>query len=191
MKRFSTPCDFLILLFLIVLFSMTINAQERKESPRKRFVELPASEVLITVAIQPGCPLQILNPHAYYDLDSGRMEFYFGVRNAGTKRITGFQTAACWETGTGGTLGTSWGKKGNKRVLAPGKQIDLVDKDSFQLVSLTPDLREKLELNGKPRKMIVFTVEYVMFADGSQLDDFSFSGNVSSFLSNLSEGAYR
>jgi hypothetical protein len=153
------------------------------QSSTKRLTELPQSKVYSAVLSQPGNPLLIINPHAYYNLDAKRIEFRFGVRNTGKKPIIGFEVEAYWDMGTGGTLGLSWSEIANKKILFPGQQLDEVDPEKSELVPITPGILSQLKFKDSPSRLLFFCVTYVGFKDRTHLD-FDQGANLANFLSN-------
>ena len=138
-----------------VFFASVVTA----DSQTKRLAELPSSDVYSVVMSQTGNTLLIVNPRTYFNLVTKRVEFSFGVRNIGKRPIAGFQVSALWDMGSGGTLGTSWSRKDNKKILLPGQQIDEVDKESFKSVPYTLEIREQIKFKTSPSRLHFFIVE--------------------------------
>ncbi len=127
------------------------------------------TDILLTVASQPDCPLQLENARLLYDLNTKRLDYQWAFRNRGTKPIVGFQSEALFANGTGGTLTNDWEHK--NEILISGQAITDTHIEEKQIVPLTKELRDQLKLNGKMRMVIVLVVRYVHFSDGSQYKD--------------------
>lgn len=165
---------------LLVCSAITINAQERNTQKKELFVEVPRELGLPTVAYQPNCPLQFENVKLLAGVDGGGVKSY-NLRNRGTKPIRSI------------SIGNSNGERWSRDVASqfgpvmPGQLVpDMSDDDWIQVVPLTKELREKLELQGPMRAIIVLMVIRVEFTDGTFYDDEPTYKALQSYLENLS-----
>ena len=169
----------LTLLMLMVLVHGA-NAQPSEKQDKPRYALIPPVDVMLTVASQPDCPLQLENVRLLYNLNTKRLTYQWDIRNRGTKPIVGFQVAAWNANGTGGTLTNDWENK--NEILMPGQAIADTDVTEKQLVPLTMELRDQLKLNGKLRMMTVLVVRYVDFLDGSKFTDLKIDRALTDYL---------
>jgi hypothetical protein len=168
------------LLMLLVGFVHAANAQSNEKQEKPRYAVIPPTDIMLTIASQPDCPLQLENVRLLYNLNTKRLNYQWDFRNRGTKPIVGFQVAAWFANGTGGTLTNDWEDK--NEVLLPGQFIAETDITEKQIVPLTKELRDQLKLNGKMRMIIVLDVRYVDFLDGSQYKDLKTDSALTDFL---------
>jgi hypothetical protein len=154
-------------LFLVIVLSLSIQAQENAKQEKPRYAVIPPTDVMLTVAVQPDSPLQIENAKLLYNLSTKRISYSYDLRNRGTKPIVGYISEAWRINGTGGTLSNDWSDSNS--ILLSG-QVAPDDLDEKQIVPLTKELRDELKLSSEMKMLIVLVVRDVFFADGSKYD---------------------
>ena len=152
------------LVALLFGLSHVAQAQQTENLGKPRYAVIPPADVLLAIATRPDCPLQLENGRLLYNLNSNRFEYQYDFRNRGTKPIVDFNVEAWFANGTGGTLTNSW--KETNQTLMPG-QVQTDGVDEKQIVPLSQKLRDKLELRGEMRMVIVLVVREVIFTDGT------------------------
>ncbi len=152
---------------LVVFLSIAIQAQGNAKQEKPRYAVIPPADVMLTIAAQPDCPLQLENARLLYDLSTKRIVYSYDLRNRGTKPIVGYISEAWRLNGTGGTLSNDWSDSNS--ILLSG-QVSPDDLDEKQIVPLTKELRDELKLRSEMKMLIVLVVRDVFFADGSEYD---------------------
>lgn len=146
----------ILLWFMLICFVGSVSAQQVDRQQKRRFVVVPADQVLVTVAQQPECPLKFEEAKMLADMNGSKVSAH-AMRNEGTKPIRSFTV-----TILGGTMTES--EEFTKKLLMPGEKTSGED---IEIVPLTKELRDKLKLNGPMRFIMVFMVIRVEYADGS------------------------
>lgn len=149
---------------LICLSTTTIVAQKIDEPFDNRIVETPREISLPVVAVQPNCPVDFVNIKRFAALGGGGFDNY-EYRNIGIKPIREIIVAS-----TTGTIG-GWRAKSPNNPLMPGQTTPKVEDNRYELVLLTEEIREKLNLRGAMRSVVVFMIISVEFSDGTRYDD--------------------
>ena len=153
-------------LCLLPLFALPhIALAQRLE--RDRYVVVPREEALISVAVQPGCPISFENVRLLARLGGGG-GVDFRMRNVGAKPIRSISYAN-WNTfGNGGWSG--WPGKITDGPVLPGQLVPAADSHS-EIIPLTDPLRNKMKLGGSMKAIIVLMIRRVEYADGSVYED--------------------
>ena len=155
--------DKIALLTLMCLgFLSSTHAQQLKQQQKERFVVVPPEQVLTAVASQPECSIQFEEVRFITSVDGGGSSPSFVVRNNGSKPIREFTIG-----GSDWTM--SWSEKYTKKLLMPGERAFEGDTD-VEIVPLTEKLKDKLNLNGPMRSILVVMVIEVKYADGTTYD---------------------
>jgi len=149
---------------LLVCISLVVQAQQAEKQASPRYTVIPPTDVLLTIASQPDCPVQIENPRLLYNHSTKRFSYQFDLRNRGSKAITGFSLDEWVTGGTGGSIIYEWEEPG--RILMPGQVTAQLNIDEKQFVPMSQEVREKLKLKGEMRMLIVLVVRYVHFTGG-------------------------
>lgn len=147
----------IIVCFLLAFYAGAIQGQKTPNEDRLKFVVVPSEQILVTIAEQPGCPLKFEEVKYLAALDGGGTPS-FEIRNRGTKPIRNFTVG-----GTDWTM--SWSEQFTKKLLMPGETAE--GNDDVEIVNLSDQLREKLNLSGPMKSVLVLMVIKVEFADGS------------------------
>jgi hypothetical protein len=147
----------IILSFVFVCSAGALNGQNADRQEKSKFVVVPSEQVLLTTAEQPGCPLQFEDVKFLAAVDGGGTPS-FEIRNKGTKPIRSFTVG-----GPDWTM--TWSEQFTKKLLMPGEKAE--GTDDVEIVSLSNELRDKLNLKGPMRSILVIMVVRVEFADGS------------------------
>lgn len=153
------------LILLAVLVSVTSVCGQKPSQGKVRAVVVPREIGLISVVYQPNCPLQFENAKLLAGVEGGSIRDY-EIRNVGTKPIRsitiGDSTGNRW----------SWDVAKEHGPIGPGQLVPPWSKDNWvELVPLTTDLRERLNLQGPMTGIVVLMVIRVEFMDGSRFDD--------------------
>ena len=171
-------------LLFVIAFSLSVHAQENAKQEKSRYAVIPATDVMLMVASQTDCPLQLENTRLLYNIDKKRLTYQWDFRNRGTKPIVGFTVDAWHAIGSGGSLTNSWEDK--NEVLMPGEVVK-DDLDEKQIVPLTKEMREQLKLNGKMKMFIILVVRYVDFNDDTLYNGVKTSDVLSDYLQKYGE----
>lgn len=147
----------ILLWFMLICFVGSASAQQVDRQQKRKFVVVPADQVLVTVAQQPECPLKFEKAAILADLDGSKASA-LTLRNEGIKPIRSFTVSVL-----SGTITES--EEFTKKLLMPGERTS--GDDDVEIVPLTKELRDKLKLNGPMRFIMVFMVIRVEYADGS------------------------
>jgi len=172
----------------LLVFSFSTNAQESKQMERDQFVVVPRDIVMPLLAVQPDCPFQFEQVERLAKIGGGGANIY-KLRNRSTKPIRNFRIAYLLGNGNGG----SWGWENNfSRLVNPGDIVpDTLENSVEKLVPLNDALRNKLDLRGPMKTVIIYFVEWVEFADGSTYRDEATYKALQLYLEQLGETAYR
>ena len=151
----------MLALVLLGLACLT-TAQQLTQQTRQKFVVVPPEQVLMTVMSQPECSIQFEQVRFLASVEGGGASASFVARNNGSKPIREFTIG-----GPDWTM--SWSEKFTKKLLMPGERA-FEGKNDVEIVRLTDELRNKLELNGPMRAILVVMVIEVKYADGTTYD---------------------
>lgn len=155
----------IVAIFFVTLWGATASGQRAQVSKTPGYVIVPSENVLLASASQPDSPIEILASRLLNPVDgSRRAAFQYELRNRGNKPIKRVSVWALNSTGTGG--GPLYNGHIFNKPLMPGMKIT-VGETSLNVVALTSKLKEKLNLNGELRTIVVFVVARVEYADGS------------------------
>lgn len=158
MKRFT-----IAVLTAGIFLIGTASAQEKKD-PSKHVVVIPTQVISPLVAYQPDCPLRIEDIKLFQFATGGGGSQSFKIRNAGTKPVRSYTV------GTWNSAGTGWQiEKTVPGGLLPG-DVSVPDGDKIEVVGLSKELKQQLNLDGDMQAVVVFVVLRVEFADGSTYD---------------------
>lgn len=155
--------------FMCVLLFCAVDAgfaQQASDNRRRRYVLAPPEYALLAIASQPDCPLEFVEPRVLLDADSGGAAFTYRLRNRGTNalRIRAYTVTVKYSVGNGST----WGSPASADYLVmPGQQLPEVG-ESEQIIPLTNELRDRLNIRGPLRGVAVLMIESIEFADGSR-----------------------
>jgi hypothetical protein len=166
---------------------LTLQVPAQSQQPEiGQYVLLPPHDVLVTVASQPNCPLQIEDASFLYRLDKPGMMLRYKVRNVSSKPILLFIVDKWNSESVGGTL-TLWDSGArSSRPLKPGETLELQREGiDYKLTSLTDELRNKLNLKNEMQVLYVLLVSEVDFADGSVYKDKETSARVAALFERL------
>jgi hypothetical protein len=149
--------DRITVLSLVFICSVLItNGQTRFRHDKSKFVVVPPEQILVTVAAQPGSPLQFEEVRYLANINGGGSPSFL-VRNQSTKPIRSFTVG-----GVDWTM--SWSEQFTHRLLMPGERAE---SDDVEIVKLSDPLRDKLNLKGPMRSILVLMTVKVEFADGT------------------------
>ncbi len=157
--------SYLVAFTLLLFGSLAAAGQQSPSEERIKTVVIPRESALVTVASQPGCPLQFENVRFLAGVEGGGLTSY-DLRNRANKAIRTFKVG----DSTGSTF--TWDPKGDNRPgpITPGQLVPWGE-DSKEIVPLTDELRDKLKLKGSMQGMLVLMVIRVEFVDGTSYDD--------------------
>lgn len=150
----------------LLALSQIAHAQQLE---KHRYVVVPREEALISVAVQPDCPIKFENVRMLARLGGGG-GVDFRMRNVGEKPIRSISYAN-WNTfGTGGWSG--WPGKITDELVMPGQLVPLSTGDSQgEIIPLTEALRSKMKLGGSMKAVIVLMIRRIEYADGIVYED--------------------
>lgn len=125
-----------ILCLMFGSLSFVVNGQQDVRQEKESYVVAPSEQILVTIASQPDCPLQLEKAKYPVPTEGGAGIPSYHVRNRGTKPIRSF---------TVGTPSSTWGwsEKVNGKLLMPGERLP-DEGESAEIVPLTKELRNKL-----------------------------------------------
>lgn len=148
------------------------------------FVPTPREIVLPVIAVQPDCPLKFENAANLTGVGGGGQTRY-QIRNVGTKPIRRFEVMS--SAGMGGTWFRNDGTLLMPGQLAPyaTRRCETCPQD--EVIPLTDELRDKLNLKGSMKSIVVLMIVSVEFADGTKFDDEKAFNAMTSFIQDLAE----
>jgi hypothetical protein len=157
-------CKVLLFFFAISVVS-TIDLKAQSNPPKASYVVVPSSSVILTVASQPDCPVEIAESKLLNLADgSRRAAFQYQLVNRGTKPIKYVSVYAINSTGTGG--GPLYNGHILQKPLMPGEKI-ITGELTAKIIEPSPELTVQLRLSGPLRAIVVLLVENIEFTDGS------------------------
>ena len=169
---------------IALCFSSALSQQTDKQVKR-RFVVLPGEYVLVVIASQPDCPLQIAHAKRFLNIDAqGDVRYSYELSNQSAKPIVDF-TIVDWNSfGNGGTLSPP--AKLLSQNLMPGQTLSIgaID-DGSEILPLTDELRKELKLKGTMKAIVVLMVKQVVFSDGTTYSDNGASDALHNYFENL------
>lgn len=152
-------------LVVIIISVVTASSQEAHSA---KAVIIPSEIYMPTIVAQGECPLKIEKAIVAKML-AGSQRAYFQARNTGPKPIVFFQVAI-WHSDNSG-INAIWPYKRTQSVVLPGELAPSEMNDgSVEFVPLTDNLKRKLGLTGKMKKIVFFMVFKIEFQDGSIFD---------------------
>jgi hypothetical protein len=159
-----------ISILCLILFCLTTVPSASADEPQKKkqYVVVPSENLLLVIAYQPDCPLQFESVKMLASADGGGGPT-FQLRNRGTKPLRSVNYA--WWTSAGSGSTGSWPVRLTREVVNPGQLVPLADDSETEIVPLTKELRDKLNLQGPMKAVVVFMVVNVTFADGTTYSD--------------------
>lgn len=168
-------------ILLILAVNMAGSAQSPEERKRQ-FVVAPRNVVLQVVAVQPGCPIRLENVSFLVGVSGGGSNVY-DLRNVGSKPVRRVTVAS--STGAINTYESPPGSfhTGTVLYLSSRGQCSGCTKD--EILTLTPELREKLGLGRQMKSIITLMILEVEFEDGSRFSDRETFEAMSKFLDRL------
>lgn len=147
--------------FLIGSISL-VNGQRAATPKSKQYAVVPSEIMLIAIVSQPDCPIQLEDVKHLYSID-GEEALAYSAINKGAKPIRAFTMGTAFNT-------WGWTGKASGKLLMPSQRLSDVNEDNAEIVPLTDELRDKLNLRGPPRKLEVVMVLRIEYADGSTYD---------------------
>ena len=147
------------------------------------YIEVPRQSAVLVLASQPNSPLEFENPSLLMGTEGRRIALKGSVRNRATKPISSF-SFALWNS-VGGGWQDSWPRKRTNELLEPGHSLALTADPGDEVVPLTPELRQKLKLEGPMRGVWVAMIVEVKFVDGTSYSDESIFKALQDYLNNV------
>jgi len=173
----------LFLLCVVIVGVGQIRGLAQSEiSTKARFVSIPREVAFPVVAFQPDCPLQFENVILLARPEGGG-DPSFRLRNRGIKPIQA-ATFAMWTSAGGGSTG-NWSGKTTSQLVMPGQLVPLSEEEEREIIPLTKELREKMQLNGPMKAVVVFMVLRVEFSDGTVYSDEQTFKSLEKYLNGL------
>lgn len=154
--------------FIKILLLLCICAGGASAQVIWKYVEVPREIFLPVIAVQPNCPVRFEDVHFVRLIDGGGVSSY-RIRNIGKKPIRGVTVAS--------SNGTKNGYYNNGNVLIlPGKLMPepvaiCPECVKEEIVPLTDELREKLNLKGPLQGVLLLMIVEVKFTDGTEYKD--------------------
>ncbi|HET6893206.1 MAG TPA: hypothetical protein VFH31_19055 [Pyrinomonadaceae bacterium] len=157
MKRIAICWMFISITLVGVAFG-----QNSQGKGKRRVVIVPPHIILPVVASQPDSPLQIEDLKVFMAVSGGNISYSYKVRNRGATPIRSYTI------GASNTAGTGWevGPRPLEENLLPG-QVATLAGNEVEVIELTEDLRNQLELRGEMQAIMVLMVVGVEYWDGS------------------------
>ena len=187
MKR--TSFSYLLIPVLLAISSCArIHAQPQYQREENRYVVEPPDVVFLLIASQPGSPIGFKDMKLLARIDNRRTAVSGKIYNAGTKPIRYVSLMLVGYSGAVSTLRGSGPMSGAVRteLLMPGEEIQ--DEDPAEIVPLTEELKEKLNLRGgRAKAFFVLMVNSVTFGDGTKYTDEKTITSVRTYLETLGE----
>jgi hypothetical protein len=154
----------ILFIFAVILSAATFAFSQTKKT---QFVIEPTDQVMLLVSSSPECPVLIEDPIRFLNIGAPwDMRYKFQITNRAQKPIVSVSVVHWTSLGTGGTL-AHFTKLANGE-LAPGvtQSINgITVKD--EVIPLTDELRNRIDLQGPLKAVVVLMVERVQFSDGS------------------------
>ena len=132
-----------------------------------RCVVTPSDQILLAVASQPDSPL-VFEDVKFLSCLGRRGADSYRLRNRGTKPIRSY-TIAQWTSHASGYK-SGWEATAPGEFIMPG-QFAPTKEQEVEVVPLTKDVRDKLQLNGPLKGVLVWMVLSVEYADGTTYSD--------------------
>jgi hypothetical protein len=173
-----------LILLAVLVIAKSICGQEPSNG-KVRAVVVPREIGLISVAYQPNCPLKFENAKLLAGINGGSIRDY-RIRNIGTKPIKsitiGDSTGNVW----------SWDVAKDHGPILPGRLVPPWSKDNWvTVIPLTSELRERLNLQGSMKGIVVLMVIRVEFMDRTRYDDERVFNALRDYLDDVQEKLYR
>jgi hypothetical protein len=171
-------------IFLVVVLSGTIGVAQGQQIESKnnaRYVVVPGEHILLLLASQPSAPMRFEDAKLLMSIDGRELEVSYSLHNVGDKAIRSFAPVMWTSFGTGGTL---YSPRSNG-VIQPG--AILKDDSTRQVVTLTEELREELQMKGPMKALIVLILENVTFTDNTTYNGRETSNALLSYFEELSD----
>ena len=181
-----------LFLSLLVLFAVNrVSGQASQQKDTRRYVAVPSENMLLVIASQPAAPIRFEDTRLLMSDEGHELAISYRLHNVGTKPIR-YLTPVMWTSiGTGGTLSGSGPSSGriSDELLMPGQTR--AEESPGAIIPLSDAMREKLELRGSMRTIIVLMVQSITFADGTSYSDESTSKALRTYFQGLSDKAER
>ena len=185
MKRKSFSYRLVPAIF-VILSSAGIHAQTRSEPEPHRYVAVPPTFSFLLIANQPRSPIGFKDMTLLLRTDNHELVLAGRIYNAGAKPIR--YVSLMWGGADGvGTLHGSGPMSGavSTELLMPGEEIK--DDDPPEIVPLTDELKQKLNLGDNPKALVVLMVRSVTFDDGTKYTDEKTTTSIQNYLEALGE----
>lgn len=153
-----------VLLIFVAQFLGWQNVNKEKE----RGCIIPSDDLLVVIASQPNCPIEVVNAYWVGFIGGGGLGFY-QLRNRATKPIKSYAIAIIGSDG-GVTKYSSEASHPDYYFLPGETTPSSLEERNFDIVPITDQLREKIGLNGRMKAIKIFMVVQVEFGDGSKYD---------------------
>jgi hypothetical protein len=156
-------------LLLLVLYVGAFGQQPDPDGKRQLF-EPPTDKVLLSIASQPKCPIQIESARIFLPTSGSGLSVTYQLRNHGSKPL-GVQSVYLRMIGPG-LAERGWEdrpKDGATSLIMPGA-VMAVDDDlskSAKIVPATDEILKGLKTPGDRLALAVLVVEEIKFTDGT------------------------
>ncbi len=150
---------------ILVFLSFTIVAygQQGKNQNQRRYVVAPSESLLLVIASQSDCPLKFEDAKLLISAkEDGAWGASYKLHNRGAIPIQSFTVVLWTSYGSGGTVARP--RRIENSLIMTGETVSGGDDE---IVPLTNELRDKLQLHGPMKALGVLMVESVKFSDGS------------------------
>lgn len=177
-------------LWLVCICVTSVLAQQA-EPPTRKFVEIPREIGLPVIAVQPDCPIKIEEVRLVAGVEGG-FTHSSQFRNISAKPIRSVTIAS--SSGSSTTYARETGV-----LVMPGQLVPKVSEKYLkckecvkdEIVPLTDELREKLNLKGPMRSLVTLMVVEVEFTDGTKYSDEATYKAMTKFLDELDDALYQ
>ena len=150
----------------VVLLELLVLANLQQASDKKeRGYLMPSEDLLVVIANQPEAPIEFLRAFCVGFPEGGGWEAY-QIRNRSGKAISRYDIATINSEGSYAERSTELSDPAHYFFPGQIRPREL----NYDEVPLTAKLRAEHHLDGKMKRIIVFMIVKVEFADGSKFD---------------------
>src|SRR5256885_16031508 len=105
--------NIVLLILIFICSACSVQAQQVNSQQKERYVIVPDDVALVTIAFQPGCPLQFEEAELLASVDGSGGTAGYAIRNKGTKPVRSFTVGL-----PGGTV--TWSEEFTRKLFMPG-----------------------------------------------------------------------
>lgn len=168
-KGFSMRYRVVPVCLLYLLASVSVCAQQTGLGERRQLYIPPSDMVLLTIASQPDCPIQIENANVLLPVTGGGLSAQYLLRNRGTKPLGIQSVHLIMLTQQGVESGWEYRPKDGAAIsVLPGTLVPPANLGlSPEIVPITDEIRKRLVASGQIPAVVVIMIEEIKFTDGT------------------------